>query len=393
MVAPGHTPDRSARPPLRSAVAVLSLLGLLLTGCAGWFAPPPGVGREIGFSRLPGWTGDRHSEAWPALLRSCDRLQGRDPAWEQVCLAARSRALPGDGEARAFFEQFFTARVVDGEGGRDGLITGYYEPLLNGSRTRSERFRIPLYARPDDLLTIDLGSLYPELKGRPVRGRLQGRRVVPYYSRSEITTGSAPLAGNELVWVDDPVEAFLLQVQGSGRVRLPDGSELAVGYDDQNGHPYRSLGNYLIGLGVLTREDVTLPRILEWIAANPAETERLLNSNPSYIFFRLRDAALDGPVGSLGVPLVARRSVAVDPAFIALGLPVWLDTVLPDGTPLRQLAFAHDTGGAIKGAVRADLFTGRGPEAGRLAGEMKQRGRLYVLQPKPPQPVTALSQR
>jgi len=378
---------------MSSSVLLLALLGSVLAGCAGWFAPPPGVGREIGFSRLPGWTEDRHSEAWPALLRSCDKLQGRDPAWEHLCLAARARALPGDDEARAFFEQFFTARVVDGDGGRDGLITGYYEPLLNGSRTRSERFRIPLYARPDDLLTIELGSLFPELRGRPVRGRLQGRRVVPYYSRTEITTGSAPLAGNELLWVDDPVEAFLLQVQGSGRVRLSDGSELAVGYADQNGHPYRSLGNHLIALGVLTREEVTLPRILEWIAANPAETERLLNSNPSYIFFQLRDAALDGPLGSLGVPLIARRSLAVDPAFIALGLPVWLDTELPDGTPFRQLAFAQDTGGAIKGAVRADLFTGRGPEAGRLAGGMKQRGRLYVLQPKPPQPVTTLSQR
>ncbi|MCK7583644.1 MAG: murein transglycosylase A [Chromatiales bacterium] len=369
------------------------LLGSLLSGCAGWFAPPPGIGREIGFSRLPGWAGDRHSEAWPALLRSCDKLPGRDPAWEHVCLAARARAMPDDGEARAFFEQYFTARVVDGEGGRDGLITGYYEPLLNGSRSRTERFRVPLYAPPDDLLTIDLGSLFPELKGRPVRGRLVGKRVVPYHSRAEITNGGNPLAGNELVWVDDPVEAFLLQVQGSGRVRLPDGSEIAVGYADQNGHPYRSLGNYLIALGVLTREEVTLPRVLEWIAANPAETGRLLNSNPSFIFFAVRDAALDGPIGSLGVPLIARRSVAVDPAFIALGLPVWLDTGLPDGTPFRQLAFAQDTGGAIKGAVRADLFTGRGPEAGRLAGTMKQRGRLYVLMPRPPPPVTAVSQR
>jgi membrane-bound lytic murein transglycosylase A len=282
---------------------------------------------------------------------------------------------------------------VNPEHGRDGLITGYYEPLLYGSSTRSERFRWPLYKRPDNLLTVDLASLYPELKGRPVRGRLDGKRVVPYYSRTEIGNGKNPLAGNELLWVEDPVELFILQVQGSGRVRLPDGGEVAVGYADQNGHPYRSLGGRLIELGALTREEVTLTRIRDWLAAHPEETGALLNSNPSYIFFTQRDASLAGPLGSLGVALTAERSVAVDPVYIPLGLPVWLDTVLPDGTPLQRLALAQDTGGAIKGPVRADLFLGQGAEAGRLAGEMKQRGRLYVLLPKPPQPVTALSLR
>ncbi len=226
-----------------------------------------------------------------------------------------------------------------------------------------------------------------------MRGRLEGNRVVPFYSRAEIGTGKSPLAGNELLWVDDPVELFILQVQGSGRVRLPDGSEVAVGYADQNGHPYRSLGGRLIKMGVLTREDVTLTRIRDWLAANPEETTALLNSNPSYIFFTQRDAALEGPLGSLGVALTPERSVAVDPAYIPLGLPVWLDATLPDGTLLQRLAFAQDTGGAIKGPVRADLFIGRGTEAGRLAGEMKQRGRLYVLLPKPPQPVSTLSLR
>lgn len=369
------------------------VIAISLSGCASWFAPLPGIGSEVAWSKLPGWENDRHASAWPALRKSCEKLVARDAAWESACLAARTLESPDDATARTFFETNFRAHRMNAESGREGLITGYYEPVLNGSKSRHDQFRWPIYRRPDNLLTIDLASLYPELKGRPVRGRLEGNRVVPFYSRAEIGTGKSPLAGNELLWVDDPVELFILQVQGSGRVRLPDGSEVAVGYADQNGHPYRSLGGRLIKMGVLTREDVTLTRIRDWLAANPEETTALLNSNPSYIFFTQRDAALEGPLGSLGVALTPERSVAVDPAYIPLGLPVWLDATLPDGTLLQRLAFAQDTGGAIKGPVRADLFIGRGTEAGRLAGEMKQRGRLYVLLPKPPQPVSTLSLR
>jgi membrane-bound lytic murein transglycosylase A len=404
------------------------MMAVGLSGCAGWFAPPPpGIGKPVAWSKLPGWDKDHHAAAWPALRKNCEKLatrdvqgrasaagdrtsraadvQGRasaagdrtsraaDAAWEHVCLAARALESPDDAAARVFFETHFRAHRVNAENGRDGLITGYYEPVLNGDTTRSERFRWPLYKRPDNLLIVDLARLFPELKGRPVRGRLEGNRVVPYYSRSEIGNGKNPLAGHELLWVEDPVELFILQVQGSGRVRLPDGREIAVGYADQNGHPYRSLGGRLIELGALTREEVTLTRIRDWLAAHPQETGALLNSNPSFIFFTQRDATLDGPLGSLGVALTPERSVAVDPAYIPLGLPLWLDTTLPDGAPLQRLVLAQDTGGAIKGAVRADLFVGQGIEAGRLAGEMKQRGQLYALLPRPPEPVTTLSLR
>jgi membrane-bound lytic murein transglycosylase A len=381
-------------PPLYLARILFTLVFVAgLAGCASWFAPPPGIGREVAWSKLPGWEKDQHAAAWPALRKSCEKLATRDAAWENICLAARALESPDNASARTFFETYFRAYRMNAENGREGLITGYYEPVLNGSKMRNDQFRWPLYRRPDNLLTIDLAGLYPELKGRPVRGRLEGSRVVPYFSRAEIGNGKNPLAGNELLWVDDPVELFILQVQGSGRVRLPDGGEVAVGYADQNGHPYRSLGGRLIEMGALTREEVTLTRIRDWLAAHPEETGALLNSNPSYIFFTQRDAALDGPLGSLGVALTPERSVAVDPAYIRLGLPVWLDAELPDGKPLQRLAFAQDTGGAIKGAVRADLFLGQGVEAGRLAGEMKQRGRMCVLLPKPPAPVTALSLR
>jgi len=375
-------------PSIQSRFRPLWLALLMLqAGCVSWFAPPPGIGKEVSFRSLPGWEDDRQAEAWPALLRSCERLAARGNGWADVCRAAHEVGSPDDAQARAFFEMHFRAYRVNGEGTRDGLITGYYEPVLYGSFERSDRYRFPLYSRPDDLLIVDLSGLYPELKGKPVRGRLDGRRVVPYPSRAEIESKANPLAGNELLWVDDAVQAFVLQVQGSGRIELPDGSQIAVGYADQNGHPYRSLGNALIARGVMKREDITLPRILDWIAAHPDETTTLLNSNPSFIFFRLRESNADGPIGALGVPLTERRSAAVDPAFIGLGLPVWLDTTLPDGGPFRRLLMAQDSGGAIKGAVRADVFFGRGTAAGRIAGEMKNPGRLHVLLPRTAPPV------
>lgn len=375
------------------ALCLVFGIGGVLSGCASWFTPPAGIGRQVSWSQLPGWEKDSHAAAWPALRKSCDKLAARERSWEELCRAASALESPDDQTARAFFETHFRAHRLNPGEGRSGLITGYYEPLLNGSTVRSERFRWPLHKRPDNLLIVDLVSLYPELKGRPVRARLEGNRVVPYYNRAEIGGVRNPLAGNELVWVDDPVEAFVLQVQGSGRVQLPDGSQMALGYADQNGHPYRSLGGRLIELGLLTREEVTLTRIREWLAAHPQEIGALLDSNPSYIFFTQRDISLDGPLGSLGVPLTPDRSAAVDVAYVPLGAPLWLDTTLPNGTPLQRLTLAQDTGGAIKGAARADLFIGQGAAAGHLAGEMKQPGRLYVLLPKASPPVSASANR
>ena len=291
---------------------------------------------------------------------------------------------PDDDTARAFFETRFVAHDVSGNNGAaEGLITGYYEPLLEGSRAPSERFRYPIYQRPDDLLVVDLGELYPELKDRRLRGRVEGRRVVPYFSRAEIANGAAKrLAGRELVWVDDAVALFFLQIQGSGRVQLPDGSTLYVGYADQNGHPYQAIGKKLIELGALKPEEVNLESIRDWLKAHPVEARDVLNSNPSYVFFVLRDPTLPGPLGSLQAPLLPERAVAVDPAYIPLGAPVWLDTAL-SGPPraIPAAMRAQDTGGAIKGPVRADVFFGFGAEAERLAGAMKSRGRLYVLTP------------
>jgi membrane-bound lytic murein transglycosylase A len=365
-------------------ILVLSVLASV-TACT--HVPPPGIGEAISWAQLPGWNEDSQAQAWPALLANCRIMATRDPMWKSPCDEAVALTEVNDVAARAFFEKYFLPYVVYADEGRtDGLITGYYEPLLHGSRNRSERYRYPVYARPDDLLTIELGDLYPELKGKRVRGRLDGKRVVPYLSRAQIDSkwenGKRP--ATTIVWVDDQVALFFLQVQGSGRVQMPDGSMIYLGYSDQNGHPYRSIGRRLVDSGAMKLEDVSMQSIREWIDANPGEAKRLLNENPSYIFFEERHDELPGPLGAMTLPLYAERAVAVDPTYIPLGSPVWLDTTLPDeALPYQRLAFAQDTGGAIRGPVRADVFFGFGERAEHVAGRMKQPGRLFVLRPVP----------
>ncbi len=369
----------------RLSAMVLFILSGILISCRS--LPPPGIGQTVSWSALPGWTEDSPAQAWPALLQGCQKMPLRDARWKAICDDATLFAKPDDDIARAFFETRFSPYEVIGRDNKtEGLITGYYEPLLRGNLTRSARYRYPLYGRPDDLVTVELGELYPELKGKRLRGRLSGQRVVPYYSRSEIAKGKKPPDSAVLAWVDDPVALFFLEVQGSGKVQLPDGRSLLVGYADQNGHPYVAIGRTLVDMGVFKLEEATLPNIREWLATHPDKAQAVLNSNPSYVFFNVRAPSSPDPVGALDVPLAPERSVAVDPSFIPLGSPIWLDTSLPANSepkPYRRLVFAQDTGGAIKGPARADLFLGFGAKAEQLAGAMRQPGKLYVLQPLP----------
>jgi membrane-bound lytic murein transglycosylase A len=334
--------------------------------------------------QLPGWADDDLTLAWPAFMQSCRGLKS-NPAWIAVCQAATSQAPLPDGPAiRAFFEQFFSPwQINQAEGGVEGLVTGYYEPLLHGSRIASARYRYPIHSAPDDLLVVDLSNLYPELKNLRLRGRLQGNKIVPYFSRAEIEAGSAPVRGKELVWVDDAVDLFFLQIQGSGRVQLENGETLRIGYADQNGHPYRSIGKWLVDKGELTLDKASMQGIKDWGRRNPERLPELLNANPSYVFFRELPNHLSGPLGALGVPLTAERSIAIDPRGMPLGAPVWLATTRPNSAEtLNRLVLAQDTGGAIRGNVRADFFWGFGDEAGKQAGAMKQRGRMWVLLPR-----------
>ncbi len=340
------------------------------------------------FADLPGWRADDLRDVRVAFAENCKGLKSR-PEWISAC-----SSFPFDAPAatqRTFIESEFVPYQLTRADAEDrGLITGYYEPLLKGSRTKTTRFNVPLYARPDDLLTVDLGDLYPELKGKRVRGRLidspQGKRVVPYYDRAQID--AQPSLFKPLVWVDDVVEAFFLQIQGSGLIELADdgagkGKRLRAGYADQNGHPFRGIGRILVDRGEMKLEEVSMQGIKGWISRNPDKATALLNENASYVFFREIDATAAGPLGSLGVPLTAERSIAVDTRFIPLGSIVFLSTTYPNALiPLNRLMFAQDTGGAIRGVVRADFYWGTGLKAGEQAGRMKQNAKMWVLWPK-----------
>ena len=351
-------------------------------------AVPPPFTRTLqpaAWSDLPGWTADDVAAAWPAFLQSCRGVASKPhgPAWKRVCDLARAADGKPGFDARRFFEQHLQPySVANGGGAVDGMVTGYYEPLLRGSRSRARGFEQPVRGVPDDLLTIDLSAVFPELKDKRVRGRLEGNKVVPYWSRAEIAARGERLPARTLLYVDDPVELFFLQVQGSGRVKLPDGSLVRLNYGDQNGHPYQSIGRVLVDRGELKLEEASMQGIQAWARANPGRLDELLNSNPSYVFFREVPDSKGGPVGALGVPLTAERSIAVDPRSVPLGAPVFLATTRPNSAqPMNRLVMAQDTGGAIKGAVRADFFWGFGKEAGEQAGRMKQSGRMWVLLP------------
>jgi membrane-bound lytic murein transglycosylase A len=342
----------------------------------------------VAWSDLPGWKDDDLRAVWQAFLRSCTKLKSQ-AAWRDNCTLAGQLAPAAS--VRDFFEaQFLPYRVANADGSVQGLVTGYYEPLLRGSRRKEGPYRYPIYAAPADLLTIDLAEINPELKHLRLRGRLQGRRVVPYYPRAEIEQGLPALAGRELLWVDDPVDLFFLQIQGSGRVRLPTGEMVRVGYADQNGQPYKSIGRYLVEQGELKLEQASMQGIKAWGAANPARLNALLDQNPSYVFFRElpqaeggQNADADGPLGALGVALTPERSIAVDPRYIPLGAPVFLATTMPGSEQaLARLVLAQDSGGAIRGAVRADYFWGFGEAAGAQAGRMRQSARMWVLLPR-----------
>ena len=271
--------------------------------------------------------------------------------------------------------------VSDGEKGI-GLFTGYFEPHLRGSWSKTAKYKFPLYRRPPELINVDLGRFRPALRGRGISGSVRGKRLVPFADRKAIRRGALAGRGLEFLWVDNEVDVFFLHVQGSGRVVMTDGSVVRVGFAGRNGLPYKSIGREMIKMGVLQRDKVSMQSIRQWLSANPLRAKDVMDRNKSYIFFsRIKGP---GPVGAQGVALTPGRSLAVDRRYFPLGLPFWLDTSDPlDGRkPLRRLMIAQDTGGAITGPVRGDLFWGYGAEARERAGKMKSSGRYFILLPK-----------
>jgi membrane-bound lytic murein transglycosylase A len=350
-------------------------------------APPLNAANlaSASFAELPGWPRDDHRAALAAFRAGCPILEKSD-AWRAAC--ARAREADSERNPRGFFETSFRVfRLLNSDGSDTGMITGYYEPLLHGSRTRSGSSIYPVYGPPDDLISVDVGPAYPETRDMRLRGRLVGHRLVPYYTRAEIDAGVAPLAGKEILWVDDRIALFFLHVQGSGRVQLDDGTIVRIGYADYNGYPYRSIGRALVDRGEVGAQQASMQAIRAWALLNPERVEDLLSVNPSYVFFRVLGTDTvrsdQGAPGSLGVPLSAGRSIAVDTRFIPLGAPVYLATTQPQSaSPLERTVIAQDTGNAIRGAVRADYYWGSGEEADREAGRMRQTGRMWLMLPR-----------
>ena len=386
------TVDDIALKPL-SVPALASLPETPARTLEGKFVP-------VGWAALPDWQADNLDQVWKAFINNCKGLmrpvsgslaipaRSAPRAWQPVCAAAQQAGYDENAagsQVRQFLESHLQPwRLADAAGKpAKNTVTGYYEPLIRASRTRGGAYQWPLYAPPADLLTVDLGSVYPELAGKRIRGKLQGNRVVPYDTRAQIV-GADPQPPT-IVWADDPVEAFFLQIQGSGRAQLENGGMIRLAYADHNGRPYASIGKWLADKGEMPLAQTSMQNIKAWAKRNPARVQELLNANPAMVFFReerIVDPQL-GPKGAYSIPLIGERSVAIDTRFVPLGTPVYVATQYPASSqPLRRLMFAQDTGAAIKGAARTDYYWGFGDEAGAKAGRMKQTGEMWVLWPK-----------
>lgn len=391
-----------------TAALVLALLG----GCAQ--LPPPGAGQQaanpaamrltaVPYSALPGWKRDRLLSALPEMRASCTRLaqlppemqlggaglartQGGTPvAWAKFC-ADVAAVAPGDETAvRGVVERDLQPWRISVAGSARAELTGYYEPEVDGSRVRTARYQVPIYSRPRDLVEADLGEFDPDLDGQHIFGRVSGGYLVPYWGRAAIDKGALSRRRLELFWLRTPEDAFFLQVQGSGRIRLPDGKIARVTYAGKNGLPYTPIGKVIAERTGQPASEMTLPLIRDWLDHHPADAREVMERNRSYVFFREVKGlpADEGPPGALGVPLMPERALAVDREDIPLGAPVFVATTDPvSGAPLDRLMMALDLGGAIKGALRSDIFFGWGAQAESRAGLARQSGQMFLLLPK-----------
>lgn len=380
------TPHQAIQRGFWSLLALASLL--LITACAG--VPDKGTDEAV-FTRmpieaLPGLLVDDIAASKPALVASCAALQKRGTktpietpanAWKGPC--SRIETAMDTTSLRSILMDQFIAYKVESKAGKQGLFTGYYVPLLEASRVRGGEYQTPLYARPGDLVEVNLGDFREELKGQRIAGSVVDGKLKPYADRTAIDAGALSGKGLELYWAKDPIAVFFLQVQGSGMLQLPDGTRRNIGYSAQNGHPYKAIGKELIARGELEASNTSLQTIRAWLLAHPDQAAGVMQKNPSYVFFR---DMKDGATGAAGVVLTPGRSLAVDNKFISYNLPLWLDTTLPSGQPVQRLMVAQDTGGAITGVVRGDVFFGAGDVAEHNAGLMKQAGEYYILVPQ-----------
>lgn len=374
-------------------LAVGLLAGLFVT--AGVTESMAGRGyrlKRTSFSALPGWKDDHHAAAYDAFRRSCtQKLETngfrRSHGLKAVCReVVKSGRQLSDRQARKFFERWFNPYLVVAHGSSKGLFTGYFEPEYSGTKTKTGKRQVPVLSAPENLTPVTR-----RVKGFPaaLTAALQtGKGLKALPTRKGIENGKLDKLVRPIVWLDDPVDAFFLHIQGSGRIRLNEGGTVRLAFAGRNGHPYSSIGKKLLKTGILKKHELSMRSVQAWLRANPVKARKIMHANKSYIFFREID--LDehlGPIGGQGVPLTAGRSLAIDRRYHRYGTPIWLDTRLPnaDGskyTRYRRMMIAQDTGAAIRGPIRGDIFFGTGPEAGEIAGRVKERGTLHVLLPK-----------
>ena len=324
--------------------------------------------QESSYSELPNWENENYDEVLYSFMNNCRAKKSVD-IYHALCSASQNIR-----DAKEFIESNFTPYMIESaEKNKESILTAYYEPKLRGSLTQSEIYRYPIYATPKDLVTVDLSSIYPDLKNYRLRGRLDGNRLVPYYSRAELN--EVKIDAKVICYCDSKIDKFFLEVQGSGRVTLDNGETLFIGFGNQNGHKYKSIGKYLVESGEISKEDISLQSIRAWFKLNPTRVDEVLNHNSSVVFFEKRDRAASG---SLGLVLSPLRSIAVDRKYIPLGSMMYVSAE----NSYKRVVFAQDTGGAIKGSVRADMFLGFGNRAGAIAGELKAPLKLWIFLPK-----------
>lgn len=378
---------------------LLALTAITFGVFVWWFNAPKPMFRVVSFKQLPGWEKADLTKSLATFQTSCRAFVKQEPEqivgtdnielqakdWHPACQAALD-VKPDERDLKAFFQKWFAPVEFYADKPANGLFTGYYMPLIKGSYKRSEEYNVPIYEVPKDLVTLDLGLFVPHLKNRKIVGRLDGNKVVPYYTREQINKGAVKGKARVLLWMHSPIDRLFLEIQGSGVVELDDGSRIFIGYDGQNGAPYTAIAGVLIKKGIMTKDNASMQAIKRYLEAHPDQLDPVINQNKSFVFFR--KLKLDGALGSQGVTLTPGYSLAIDRQWVPMGAPLWLSTTRPDSKnpdvnkPMQRLMIAQDTGGAIKGKVRGDVFWGGGDKATSIAGHMKNPGHYWMLLPR-----------
>lgn len=382
-------------------IYITTALALIVLGVLVWWclAPKPTF-RQVGFNQLPGWSDAELKKSLLTFQTSCRAFVKQDPEqivgtdkislqakdWQPACKAALTISPVTDITAKQFFQEWFAPVEFYGDQPVKGLFTGYYMPSIKGSYTKTDEYKVPIYETPSNLVVVDLGLFIPNLKNRRIIGRIAGNKIVPYYTREQINNGAIKDTARVLLWIKSPIDRLFLEIQGSGIIELEDGKTLYVGYDAQNGAPYTPIAGVLIKKGIMTKHNASMQAIKKYLEAHPKEMDKTINQNKSFVFFR--KLSLEAALGSQGVALTPGYSLAIDRDWIPMGAPLWLNTTRPDSKnpdvskPLQRLMVAQDTGGAIRGKVRGDVFWGGGKNATLIAGHMKNEGHYWILLPR-----------